>query len=66
MTAMREGRCGHFQPDKSPSVRRFIQGGRELHEALSQGFGNGFGFGVDLQFVVDVAHMEGDRIDADP
>ena len=36
-----------------------------LHDAFAQGFGDGFGLRVDLQFFVDISEVEGDGIDAD-
>src|SRR4029450_10125195 len=33
-------------------------------QSLSQRLGDGFRLGVHLQFLVDAAHMEGDRVDA--
>ena len=35
------------------------------NESVAKGFGDGLGFGVDLQFFVDVAHVEGNDGDAD-
>src|SRR5258705_8791174 len=31
---------------------------RELNQAMAEGLGNGFGFGVDLQFCVDVLQVK--------
>lgn len=34
-------------------------------DAVAQGFGDGFGFGVHLQLAVDISHVKGDRVDAE-
>ncbi len=36
-----------------------------INQAIAQGFSNSFGFGVDLQLLVDVTHVERNRVNAD-
>jgi hypothetical protein len=35
------------------------------NQMLAQGFGDGFGFGVDLQFLVDIFEMKRDGVKRD-
>ncbi len=35
-------------------------------ESFTESFGDGFGFGVDLELLVDVTEMKGDRVGRDP
>ncbi len=43
----------------------FAQGVKLLDESIAKSFGHGFGFGMDLKFVIDIFDVKTDRVITD-
>gem|GEM_PF-3660767 len=50
---------------RGPLRSSFVVVLTSVNQAITQCLGDGFGLGMDLEFLVDVAHMERDGVDAD-